>query len=75
VIQEKTRTAYRLWRENPNHPGLRFKQAVPGKLVFSLRIDKRYRAFCVFESGSAVWFWIGKHAEYERILKAFRQGS
>ncbi len=64
-IREKARKAYRLWLQDPAHPGLNFKKV--GN-VWSVRIDKAHRALGIIESSSINWFWIGKHDEYERKI-------
>lgn len=43
-IQEQTREAYRLFKQNPNHPSLRFKKVHPELPIYSARIRKYYRA-------------------------------
>ena len=67
-IQSSALKAYRLWRENPSHPALRFKQVLSAPPVFSVRITRAFRALGVKEGGTMIWFWIGSHDEYERIL-------
>jgi hypothetical protein len=54
---------------NPFHPSLGFKQVHPTKLIYSVRITRYYRALGVKEGDTIVWFWIGSHEQYERLLK------
>lgn len=71
-IQEQVRSAYALWRQNPNHPGLDFKKL---KVVdaFSARIGMHYRTDCVKVADDVVvWEWIGTHAEYDRLIREMR---
>jgi hypothetical protein len=71
AIQAKAQNAYRLWSDNPAHPSLRFKK-VHGKLpVYSVRIDLDWRALGVMKESVIVWFWIGPHSEYEKLLARF----
>lgn len=63
--RQRARKAYRLWRENPDLPGLRFKRV--GHEV-SVRIGRDYRALGVLEGDTVNWYWIGKHDEYDRLL-------
>lgn len=65
-VQQRAREAYRLWRENPNLPGLRFKRI--GDRV-SVRIGRDYRALGILQSDTVYWYWIGKHDEYDRIIE------
>ena len=64
-VRQRARRAYRLWRENPDIPGLRFKRV--GHEV-SVRIGRDYRALGVLEGDTVNWYWIGKHDEYDRLL-------
>lgn len=68
AVQAKARSAYRLWSENPSHPSLRFKKVHDTLPVYSVRIDLDWRALGVLKGDVVVWFWIGSHAEYERML-------
>lgn len=65
-----TRNAYALWSENPRHPGLHFK-AVPsaGEGVHSVRVGIHWRALGVLDGDTMIWFWIGTHADYDKMLK------
>ena len=67
-VQERARDAYRLWRTNPGHPGLHFKPIHSGKQVYSVRVGLGYRALGVRDGETMVWFWIGSHADYDRLI-------
>lgn len=69
AIKNRSRKAFALWKENPFHPSLHFKCVNAVENVWSLRISRGYRALCIFEDDKAVWFWIGDHNEYERLIK------
>jgi len=64
-VRERARRAYRLWRENPDLPGLRFKRV--GADV-SIRIGRDYRALGLIEGDAVYWYWIGRHDEYDRLV-------
>jgi hypothetical protein len=68
-IQSRARSAYRRFRTNPNHSGLQFKKVHPTRSVYSARVTDDYRVVGILEGDEIVWFWIGKHEEYERLLK------
>lgn len=53
-------------KTNPSHPSLHFKQA---DRYWSVRVGLHYRALAVRDGGDLVWFWIGTHSEYDRLLK------
>jgi transcription initiation factor TFIIIB Brf1 subunit/transcription initiation factor TFIIB len=68
-VREQARAAYRLFRNNPRHPGLNFKRVHGAELYVSARVGRSYRAVGILTaSDEVVWFWIGPHEEYERIL-------
>jgi len=57
---------YALWRENPSHPGLQFKKV--GRF-WSVRVGLQHRALGVMaDDGALVWFWIGRHDEYDQLI-------
>jgi len=57
-----------LWQENPYHPSLQFKQIHPNKPIFSVRVGIGWRAVGVKQEETMIWFWIGSHAEYDRLI-------
>ncbi len=57
---------YSLFRVNPFHPSLRFKQI--GSFC-SVRVNLDYRALARRNEFNLVWFWIGAHDEYDRLAK------
>ena len=69
ATKEKIRTAYRLWSDNPDHPSLRFKRVHVRQPIYSARIDLDWRVLGLREGDTMVWFWVGPHSEYERLLK------
>lgn len=69
-VREQARSAYRQFLRDPWHPALRFKQVHPSQPIYSARIGLHYRALAVREADeTVVWFWIGSHAEYDRLLR------
>jgi len=57
---------FELLRTNPRHPSLHFKRI--GDL-WSVRVGLRFRALALDDPpDTAVWFWIGHHDEYERVV-------
>jgi hypothetical protein len=67
--QRQAREAYRLFRRSPTHPGLRFKQVHPDPPTYSARVGIGYRALGVLDGDTVIWFWIGTHADYDRLLE------
>lgn len=68
-VQRKIRAAYELWSENPQHPSLRFKKVHDTRPIFSARVDLDWRAVGVLRGDTMVWFWVGPHRDYEKLLK------
>jgi hypothetical protein len=66
-IQTLARRNYALLRENASHPSLQFKPLGGGRL-YSVRVGLHYRALGVPIDGGIQWFWIGSHAEYDRLI-------
>lgn len=68
-VQRQARKAYLLFRTNPSHPSLRFKQVDLVEPIFSVRVGIGYRAMAVREGKDLIWFWIGSHADYDQLLR------
>ncbi len=67
-VQEQTRDAYRQFKENPSYPSRRFKKVHPELPIYSARISNNYRAVGQLDGDTVIWFWVGSHAEYDRLL-------
>jgi hypothetical protein len=68
-IQYQAREAYRLFRQDPRYPGLHFKQVCLDPPTYSARVGISYRAVGVLDGDTAIWFWIGTHADYDKLLE------
>jgi hypothetical protein len=68
-VQEQTRAAYRQFKEDPSYPSLRFKKVHPELPIYSARISKSYRAVGQLNGDTVIWFWVGSHAAYDRLLE------
>lgn len=68
-VQKKARRAYELFEQNPQHPSLHFKKVHPTEPLYSARVSLNHRALGMREGNEVVWFWIGSHDEYERLLE------
>ena len=67
-IKKQTRKAYRLFKSDPQHRSLEFKKLPPHDEIWSARITDQYRAVGRRQDDLIVWFFIGTHAEYDRLL-------
>ena len=65
-VQELARKNYELLKKNPQHPSLHFKTV--GRYR-SVRVGRHYRALGVEIPEGVLWFWIGSHAQYDRLLR------
>jgi hypothetical protein len=72
-IKKSSKQAYKLFIQNPYHPGLHFKRIHSQRPVFSVRISKNYRAVGIQQNNELIWFWIGSHREYEKLLVQMRK--
>ena len=68
-VQEQANAAYRLFKDDPYHSGLFFKQVDTKPPLYSVRIGLHYRALGVKQDNTIVWVWIGSHAEYDKFLR------
>ncbi|QBQ54026.1 hypothetical protein [Nitrosococcus wardiae] len=71
-IRKQAKEAYKLFQNDPYHPGLHFKRIHSTRPIFSVRITKNYRTVGIQQNGEMVWFWIGSHSEYNKLLKQLR---
>lgn len=67
-VQRQARESYRLFRNDPTHPGLHFKQVHAAPPLYSARVGIGYRAVGVRDGNTMVWYWIGSHADYDQLL-------
>jgi hypothetical protein len=56
---------YELLKRDPKHPSLHFKSI--GRFR-SVRVGAHCRALGVDVEGGVLWFWIGSHADYDRMI-------
>ena len=69
-VQKQTRQAYKLFQQNPQHPSLRFKKVHSNLPIYSARISKNYRAIGQLDGDTVIWFWVGTHAQYDKLLSS-----
>jgi hypothetical protein len=64
-VQQLADANYALLKADERHPSLHFKKV--GRF-WSVRVGLHYRALAVEAGQDVVWFWIGHHAEYDRLI-------
>ena len=67
-IQRQAVQAYRDFKRDPNHSGLHFKPTKRNPGVYSVRVALGWRALGTKTKDKIVWFWIGSHAQYTRLI-------
>lgn len=65
-VRQLADRSYELLKDNPAHPSLHFKKV--GQF-WSSRVGLHHRAIAVEVDAGLVWFWIGSHAEYDKLLR------
>jgi hypothetical protein len=68
AIRQNAQEAYRLWQEDPQHPSLHFKRIHSTKPVYSVRVGLGWRAVGLRRGDNMVWYWIGSHADYKKLI-------
>jgi hypothetical protein len=66
AIRTKANKQFALLEDNASHPSLQLK---PVGRYWSARVDENYRVLAVKDGDYFIWFWIGAHKEYERLIK------
>ncbi len=66
AIRTQADKQFALLKGYPSHPSLRLKKV--GKF-WSARVNAEIRALAVQMEDTLVWFWIGDHREYDRLIK------
>jgi len=64
-IQTSADKAFALLKADAQHPSLHFKKV--GRFC-SARVGIHHRAVGVALPEAVLWFWIGSHADYDRIV-------
>jgi hypothetical protein len=67
-VQQLARSNYDLLKQDLSHPSLQFKLKSGGKYR-SVRVGLHYRALGVPVPDGVPWFWIGSHAEYDKLIR------
>lgn len=68
IVRREAQEAYRLFRANPAHPGLQFKKLQGEGDIYSARIGLNYRALAIMRKNRVLWYWIGTHSDYDRLV-------
>ena len=66
AVRQLADWSYELLKTDPKHPSLHVKKV--GR-YWSVRVGSHYRALAVDVEEGLLWFWIGSHAEYDKLIK------
>ena len=67
-VRQQARRAYTLWQANHYHSSLHFKRVDASEPIYSVRIGIGWRVLGYLDNDTMVWFWIGSHADYDKLL-------
>ncbi len=65
-IQELADKNFNILKRDPHHPSLHLKKVDE---YWSVRVGLKYRALGIDVDEGILWFWIGTHAEYDKLVK------
>ncbi len=70
-IRKLAEKNYKLWKESPSDPSLRFKRIHEQLPVFSFRVGLKYRTLGIQTDDKKIaWFWIGSFEQYRELIAA-----
>jgi hypothetical protein len=64
-VQLLAERAFDELKADPHHLSLHFKRAGG---YWSVRVGLHYRAFAIQVPDGMLWFWLGTHAEYDKLV-------
>ena len=56
---------FQLLKDDSRHPSVRLKKVGD---YWSARVGLHYRALALEHNAELVWFWIGHHSDYDKLL-------
>jgi len=69
-IRVRADKQFSLLKANPLHPSLQFKKVGErsGQEIWSSRVTLNYRALSIKRPDGYLWFWIGDHKTYDKLI-------
>ena len=64
-IQKLAKLQFELLKVDPNHPSLHLKKI---NSFWSVRVNQDYRALGKEINSGMIWFWIGSHKDYDKLI-------
>ena len=71
-VQQQAKLVFRIWKRDTRHPSLHFKRIHQSLPIYSVRIGINWRAVGNQRSEGMIWFWIGSHSDYNKLLSHLR---
>ena len=68
-IRVVAKKQYKAFKLNPYHASLHFKRVHSSQAIYSARITQNYRTLGILKDDVIIWFWIGSHDDYDKLLK------
>ena len=68
-IKSLAKKTYNIWKDDPYHKILKYKQIHSSKEIYSVKIGKGWKTLGLKREEKMVWFWIGSHADYDKLIK------
>lgn len=65
-IQNLADKNFDILKKNPKHPSLHLKKV---ERYWSVRVGQKHRALAIELKEGLLWFWIGTHPEYDKLIK------
>jgi hypothetical protein len=67
AVQRAAYAAFDIFKTDPNHPSLNFRKV--GRF-WSVSFGDGYRALALKDADDLIWFFVGTHADYDKIKKS-----
>jgi hypothetical protein len=64
-VRELADKSFEFLKANPRHPSVQLKKV---RQYYSARVGLHYRALGVEVENGVLWFWIGSHAQYDKLI-------
>ncbi len=68
-IQAQAAAAFDRFVADPFDPSLSLKRLQGSPTLYSVRVGLHYRALARRDGERLTWFWIGSHADYDRLTR------
>ena len=67
-VRDLADKSFAVLQADPQHSSLHFKRVGRRKQLWSVRVGIHYRALASEKPEGIVWFWMGTHGDYDKLL-------